>query len=52
MNKGKRYLKSLESFDKTASYAMEEAVENVIKTSTAKFDESIEAHIRDRKSVV
>ena len=46
MNKGKRYLKSLESFDKTASYAMDEAVENVIKTSTAKFDESIEAHIR------
>lgn len=46
MNKGKRYIKSLESFDKTASYAMEEAVENVIKTSTAKFDESIEAHIR------
>lgn len=46
MNKGKRYIKSLESYDKTASYAMEEAVENVIKTSTAKFDESIEAHIR------
>ncbi len=46
MNKGKRYLKSLESFDKQVAYNMEEAVENVIKTSTAKFDESIEAHIR------
>lgn len=46
MNKGKRYLKSLESYDKTASYDVDTAVENVIKTSTAKFDESIELHVR------
>lgn len=46
MNKGKRYLKSLESFDKMASYDAETAIENVIKTSTAKFDESIEVHVR------
>lgn len=46
MNKGKRYLKSLESYDKTASYDADVAIENVLKTSTAKFDETIEAHIR------
>lgn len=46
MNKGKRYLKSLESYDKTASYDVDTAIENVIKTSTAKFDETIEVHVR------
>ena len=46
MNKGKRYLKSLESYDKATSYDVDDAVENVIKTSTAKFDESIELHVR------
>jgi len=46
MNKGKRYLKSLESYDKATSYDVDAAVENVIKTSTAKFDESIELHVR------
>lgn len=46
MNKGKRYLKSLESFDKSASYDVNEAVENVIKTSTAKFDETVELHVK------
>ncbi len=46
MNKGKRYLKSLESFDKTSSFDVDTAIENVLKTSTAKFDESIELHIR------
>ncbi len=46
MNKGKRYTKTLESFDKTASYDVSSAVENVIKTATAKFDESVELHVR------
>ncbi len=46
MNKGKRYTKTLESFDKTASYDVSTAVENVIKTATAKFDESVELHVR------
>ncbi|MGN1201139.1 MAG: 50S ribosomal protein L1 [Candidatus Caccovivens sp.] len=46
MNKGKRYLKSLESFDKTASYDVDKAIDNVIATSTAKFDETIELHVR------
>ena len=46
MNKGKRYVKSLESFDKTASYAIDEAMANVVATSTAKFDETIELHVK------
>lgn len=46
MNKGKRYTKSLESYDRTASYEVATAVENVIATSTAKFDETIELHVK------
>ncbi len=46
MNKGKRYVKSLESYDKSASYDVEKAIENVINTSTAKFDETIELHVK------
>ncbi len=42
----KRYAKSLECFDKSTSYDVDTAMENVLKTSTAKFDESIELHIR------
>lgn len=46
MNRGKRYLKSLESFNKTTSYDVDKAIENVLNTSTAKFDETIELHVR------
>ncbi len=46
MKKGKRYLKTLESFDKQTSYDINSAMENVINTATAKFDESIELHVR------
>ncbi len=46
MRKGKRYVKSLESFDKLASYDVATAIDNVLKTSTAKFDETIELHVR------
>lgn len=46
MNKGKRYVKSLESYDKTMAYDIDSAIENVLKTSTAKFDETIELHVR------
>ena len=46
MNKGKRYQKSLESYDKTKAYDVNEAIENVINTSTAKFDETIEVHVK------
>ena len=46
MNKGKRYTKSLESYDRAASYDVTTAVENVLATSTAKFDETIELHVK------
>ena len=46
MNKGKRYAKTLESFDRASSYDVSTAIENVIKTATAKFDESVELHVR------
>ena len=46
MNKGKRYLKSLESYDKSKSYDIGDAMDNVLDTATAKFDESIEVHVR------
>lgn len=46
MNKGKRYAKCLEAFDRTTSYDVNEAVKNVIATSTAKFDETIELHVK------
>lgn len=46
MKKGKRYVKSLESYDKTAAYDINQAVENVLATATAKFDESVELHVR------
>ena len=46
MNKGKRYVKSLESYDKNVSYDVDKAIENVINTATAKFDETIELHVR------
>ncbi len=44
--KNKRMAKCLESFDKTASYDVSTALENVLKTATAKFDESVELHVR------
>ena len=46
MNKGKRYVKSLDSYDKNASFELDGALENVLATSTAKFDETIELHVR------
>lgn len=46
MNRGKRYLKSLESFDKTSAYDVSTAMDNVLNTATAKFDETIELHVK------
>ncbi len=44
--KGKRYTKSLETFDKQKSYSAGEAIEKVLETATAKFDETIEVHVK------
>ena len=44
--KGKNYKASLEKFDKAKLHEVDEAMKLVTETSKAKFDETIEAHIR------
>lgn len=44
--KSKRYSANLESFDKSQTYDVAEAVTNVKKFANAKFDETVEMHIR------
>ncbi|WP_317368526.1 50S ribosomal protein L1 [uncultured Tyzzerella sp.] len=46
MKRGKKYLEKEKLIDKSMLYDTNEAVELVLKTSTAKFDETVEAHIR------
>lgn len=46
MKKGKRYAESAKNIDRAAQYDTAEAVTLVKKTATAKFDETVEAHIR------
>lgn len=46
MKKGKRYLEAAKLIDRTAAYDTAEAVSLVKKCASAKFDETIEAHIR------
>lgn len=44
--KGKNYKASVEKFDKAKLHEVDEAMKLVTETSKAKFDETIEAHIR------
>ncbi|ABR50561.1 ribosomal protein L1 [Alkaliphilus metalliredigens QYMF] len=44
--RGKKYQEALKQFDREKSYDPNEAVVLVKKTATAKFDETIEAHIK------
>lgn len=46
MKRGKKYLEKEKLVDKSMLYDTNEAVELVVKTSTAKFDETVEAHVR------
>nr|WP_193708280.1 50S ribosomal protein L1 [Alkalibaculum sporogenes] len=46
MKRGKNYKEKYKMIDRTSLYDVNEAVELVQKTATAKFDETIEAHIR------
>jgi len=43
---GKRYLTAVKELDRTKAYSPEEAVELVKKGATAKFDETVELHLR------
>ncbi len=44
--RGKKYQEAVAKFDKTAVYEAPEALENVVATAKAKFDETVEVHIR------
>ena len=46
MKRGKKYVEAAKLIDRTATYDVEQAMELVKKVSTAKVDETIEAHIR------
>ncbi len=46
MRKGKKYTESAKLVDRTKVYDTEEAISLVKKTACAKFDETVEAHIR------
>lgn len=46
MFRGKKYQESAKLIDKSKLYDPEEALETVVKASTAKFDETVEVHVR------
>ena len=46
MKRGKKYQEAVKGFDKAAQYDVTEAISLVKKNATAKFDETIELHIR------
>ena len=46
MKHGKRYDSALKSFDKLKAYTPAEAIETVLSTAKAKFDETIELHVK------
>lgn len=46
MKHGKKYIESLKSFDKTVLYDSNEAMDIVLRTSKANFDETIELSVR------
>ena len=46
MKHGKKYNETLKSYDKSVQYDMKDAIAQVKKNATAKFDETVEVHIR------
>jgi len=46
MKRGKRYLDALKLIDKTVSYEPKDAIELLQKIASAKFDETVEIHIK------
>ena len=46
MKHGKKYVESAKLIDRASFYETEEAVALVKKSATAKFDETVEVHIR------
>ena len=46
MKRGKKYVEAAKLVDRAALYDTTEAIDLVQKTSTTKFDATVEAHIR------
>ena len=46
MKHGKKYVDAAKQIDRTKFYETNEALETVLKTATAKFDETIEVHVK------
>lgn len=46
MKRGKKYLENLKKFDRAQTYDRDEAIKIVKEAATAKFDETVELHIR------
>ena len=46
MKKGKRYIESAKLVDKSTVYTVADALDLVVKTASAKFDETVELHIK------
>ncbi len=46
MKHGKKYVDAAKQIDRTKFYETTEAIDTVIKTATAKFDETIEVHVK------
>ena len=46
MKHGKKYVDSAKLIDKTKLYENDEAMDICVRTATAKFDESVEVHVK------
>ncbi|MBR6573569.1 MAG: 50S ribosomal protein L1, partial [Clostridia bacterium] len=46
MRKGKNYVESAKLVDRTKQYDVNEAIDTMLKTAKAKFDETVEIHIK------
>ncbi len=46
MKHGKKYVENAKLIDRTKLYDIDEAISTVVKTATAKFDETVELHVR------
>ena len=46
MRKGKNYIESAKLIDRAKQYDVNEAIDTMLKTAKAKFDETVEIHVK------